>query len=105
MNTDLVQHNATEHLARKRAAAKLGWYIHAAAYIAVNLLLAGVAASTGKHWAVFPALGWGLGLAIHGAVVFLLSGGAGLFDRLVQREREQLAQQGRGAAPLQRDPW
>jgi hypothetical protein len=46
---------------------------------------------------VFPLLGWGLGLAVHGAVVFLLSGGAGLHERLVQQERERLT--------LQRDPW
>ncbi len=58
MNTHLQNDNTTERLARKRAGAKLGWYIHATVYIAVNLLLAVVAASTGKHWAVFPALGW-----------------------------------------------
>ncbi len=86
-----------EQLARKRAGAKLGWYIHATVYIVVNLLLAALSAMSGHHWAVFPALGWGIGLAIHGAVVFLLSGGAGLHERLVQQERDRLTQQ--------RDPW
>lgn len=86
-----------EQLARRRAAAKLGWYVHAAVYIAVNLLLAVLSAMSGRHWAVFPALGWGLGLAIHGAVVFLVTGGAGLHERLVQRERNRLQ--------LQRDAW
>jgi hypothetical protein len=86
-----------ERLARRRAAAKMGWYIHATVYLAVNLLLVGLAASSGRHWAVFPLLGWGLGLAIHGFVVFLVTGGAGLQERLVQRERERLS--------LQRDAW
>ncbi len=80
-----------ERLARRRANAKLGWYIHAGVYIAVNLLLALLSAMSDRHWAVFPALGWGLGLAIHGVVVYLVTGGAGLYDRLIQRERDQLA--------------
>ena len=86
-----------ERLARKRAGAKLGWYIHATVYVAVNLLLAGLAAMSDRHWVMFPALGWGLGLALHGLVVFVVTGGAGLHERLVQQERERLA--------LQRDPW
>lgn len=86
-----------EHLARKRAAAKLGWYIHASVYLGVNLLLVALSLASGRHWAIFPLLGWGIGLAVHGAVVFLVTGGAGIHDRLVQQERERLT--------LQRDPW
>jgi hypothetical protein len=40
---------------------------------------------------VFPALGWGLGLAVHGAVVFVLAGGSGLHERMVRAERDRLA--------------
>jgi hypothetical protein len=46
---------------------------------------------------VFPAMGWGLGLLIHGAVVFLGGAGTPLRQRLLDRERAQLA----GA----KDPW
>lgn len=97
MNATALRDPALEQLARKRASAKLGWYIHASVYVAVNLLLAALAAMSGRHWAVFPAVGWGIGLAMHGAVVFLLTGGAGLHERLVQRERSRLTSQ--------RDPW
>ena len=45
---------------------------------------------------MFPAFGWGIGLAVHGVVMFLVTGGAGLHDRLVEQERRRLA--------LQRDP-
>jgi hypothetical protein len=86
-----------DRLARKRAAAKLGWYIHAAVYLTVNLLLTLLPALSGHHWAVFPAMGWGLGLAIHGAVVFLALPGSGLHERLLQQERARLQ--------TQRDPW
>ena len=86
-----------ERTARRRAGAKLGWFIHAGVYLLVNLMLAALAASSDRNWAVFPALGWGLGLAIHAVVVFVLTGGGGLHDRLLQRERDRLQ--------LQRDPW
>ena len=76
--------------ARRRAGATLGWWIHACVYVAVNLLLAALAASSSRTWAIYPALGWGLGLAIHGAVVFLATGGGGLQRRLVERERQLL---------------
>lgn len=86
-----------ERTARRRAALKMGWYIHAGAYVAVNLLLTSLSAMNGQHWAVFPAFGWGVGLTIHGIVVFLVTGGGGLQERMLQRERERLA--------LQRDAW
>lgn len=84
-----------DRIARKRAGAKLGWYVHALAFLAVNALLAMLSAASGRHWAVFPAAGWFIGLAIHGMVVFLATGRG--FEQMVQRERERLA--------LQRDPW
>ena len=87
--TDLLE-PALERHSRRQAGAKLGWTIHAFVYVAVNLMLVSLSAVNGKHWAIFPALGWGLGLAIHGMVVFVVTGRAGLHARLVQRERERL---------------
>ena len=82
---------ALDRLARKRASAKLGWYLHALVYVCVNVMLALMSVASSKHWAVFPALGWGLGLLIHGVVVFLVTGGVGLHERLIERERTALA--------------
>jgi len=86
-----------ERQARRRAGAKMGWFIHAGVYVAVNLLLATLSAMGDRHWAVYPAMGWGLGLAIHGIVVFLVTGGGGLHERLLETERRKL----RGA----QEPW
>ncbi len=86
-----------ERIARKRAAAKMSWYIHAAVFIAVNLMLMTLSAMSGRNWAIYPAFGWAIGLAIHGAVIFLVTGGGGLHERLVQQERNRLQ--------MQRDAW
>jgi len=86
-----------ERLARKRAGAKLGWYMHAGVYLLVNLLLVTLSATSGRHWAVFPAVGWGIGLAVHGLVVFFLAGGTDLHERMVQAERDRIAQQHTGS--------
>ncbi|MGV3569853.1 MAG: 2TM domain-containing protein [Ramlibacter sp.] len=86
-----------EREARRRAGAKIGWYTHAGVYIAVNTLLAILSAMSDRSWAIFPALGWGIGLTVHGVVVFLVTGGGGLHQRLVEQERSRLVQQ--------RDPW
>ena len=94
--TSLAHETEIDRLARKRASAKLGWYVHAGIYIGVNLMLAALSAMSGRHWAVFPAFGWGIGLLAHGIAVFVVTGG-GLHEKLVQQERRRLQ--------LQRDPW
>ncbi|MBK6927523.1 2TM domain-containing protein [Candidatus Skiveiella danica] len=91
-----------ERLARKRAGAKLGWYVHATVYVLVNLVFFGMShyGFGSRPWSVFPLLGWGLGLTLHGISVFMLGTGGGLRERLVQKERERLQrQQGPGGTP------
>ena len=102
MNADNPQNRELERLARKRAGAKMGWYIHAIVFVLVNamLLLAAQATVGYRAWSVFPLLGWGIGLAMHGLAVFVLGGGSSWRRQLEQRERERLVtEQGL------RDPW
>lgn len=84
-------------IARKRANAKLGWFMHASIYLIVNAFLVALSLWHGRAWAAFPLLGWGLGLAIHGVAVWFAVAGSALREGLVQRERARLA--------AQRDPW
>ena len=81
-----------DRLARKRAGAKLGWYSHAAIYVVVNLFLFAISMYGFGHrrWSIFPVLGWGVGLALHGISVFVLGSASGLRERMVQKERERL---------------
>jgi hypothetical protein len=77
-------------IARRRAGAKLGLYIHAAVYIAVNAFLALVQTQTTPqiHWNLWPLAGWGLGLAIHASVVLLAA--SGLRERMEANELRKL---------------
>lgn len=84
-----------DRLARRRAGAKLGWYIHATAFVVINLALFAIShhGFGSRHWTVFPLLGWGLGLALHGIAVFMCGPASGLRERMVQKERERLRRQ------------
>ena len=81
-----------DRLARKRAGAKLGWYLHAMVYLLVNLFIFAISTYAFGHrpWSVFPLMGWGLGLLLHGISVFVLGTGSGLRERMVQTERDRL---------------
>lgn len=80
-----------ETLARKRASAKFGFYIHALVFGLVMLGLFVLNYFTSSYpWSAAPFLGWGLGLVIHGFVAFDPLGVAGLKQRMVQAEIEKL---------------
>ena len=48
----------------------------------------------GRGWAMYPAMGWGLGLLIHGLVVFSLGKSGGFYSRLLAKERQLLESNG-----------
>jgi 2TM domain len=79
-----------KRLARRRAGAKLGLYIHAGVYVAVNAFLAAVQLQTTPqiHWNLWPLAGWGLGLAIHAAAVLVSA--SGLRERMEAEELKKL---------------
>lgn len=81
-----------DRLARKRAGAKLGWFFHATVFVIVNLFIFSVSqyGFGDRPWSIKPFLGWGLGLALHGASVWLLGAGGSVRERMVAKERERL---------------
>ena len=88
-----------ERIAHRRVRAKLGWYGHATLYVVVNLLIFAMSQYAFGHrpWSVFPLLGWGVGLALHGISVFVLGGSGGLRERMVRKERERLQRERGGS--------
>ncbi len=97
MNATTLSSVEIDRIAHKRAAARLGLLVHASVFVLVNLGLAALALQSGRPWPQPPLFGWGLGLAIHAVVVQLLPAGAGMYQRLLQRERARLLSR--------RDPW
>ena len=91
MNTPL-SNDEIDQLARRRAGAKLGWYIHATVYLVINLFLFAISeyGMGQRRWSIYPVMGWGLGLVLHGVAVFVLGSGSGLRERMVEKERERL---------------
>ena len=87
---------ALERRARRRVRLKTGFATHALVYVLVNLGLAAAVAWRGGDapWRFGPLLGWGLGLGIHGIVVFARLHGDGLRDRLIRSEIERLRRRG-----------
>ena len=62
--------------AKKRVEAKIGFYIHLAVYVGVNVVLIVINLTTLPRylWFPWPLFGWGIGLFFHGMSVFVFSG-------------------------------
>jgi len=86
--------------AKKRTDDIIGFFIHALVYVIVNAGIWGIDLATGGgiEWAYWTTIGWGIGLAIHGAVLLveLKIFGADWRQRQIEKYVEQ--RRGRGAS-------
>lgn len=73
----------------RRILRRRAWWIHLAVYLATNVALVVIWALTGAGhpWFLYPIVGWGIGLAAHGASAFLL---ASPQDIVLEREQRRL---------------
>lgn len=80
--------------ARNRALAKYRFFVHAAVYAAVMALLVLINLLTlpGSIWFVWPLMGWGFAVALHGVQVYLLADKSVVIDVLTERELRNMAQ-------------
>jgi len=74
--------------ARRRAVAQYGFFVHAAVYAAVMVLLVvvNIMASPNVIWFIWPLIGWGFAVALHGMRVFLLADRNQIVEALTERE-------------------
>ena len=79
--------------AKSRVEAKIGFFIHLAVFIVVNVLLIiiNVSTSTQYFWFKWPLMGWGIGLVFHALGVFVFSGGSIIKERLIEKEMQKQA--------------
>ena len=77
--------------AKKRAEAKMGFYIHLMVYLGVNILLILINFLTSPQylWFKWPLIGWGIGLVFHGLGVFLSTKGESIKERMIEKEMKK----------------
>jgi hypothetical protein len=85
---DPMEHSAELGRATRLVNAKIGFYIHLAAFVSVNalLILINLATTPAHFWFQWPLLGWGLGLLIHALVILGLTKGSSVRAQMIERE-------------------
>jgi hypothetical protein len=92
-----------EKQARKRVRELKEFYTHLGIYVVVNVFLAvlSLLTSPGYFWAIWPILGWGIGLFSHAVAVFGLFGiGGSEWEERKVREMMLMQQQGLSASQV-----
>jgi len=88
-----MENQETYKKAKKRVEAKMGFYIHLAVYVGVNVLLIVINLATSPQyvWFKWPLLGWGIGLFFHGMSIFVFSGRKfkGIKENMIQEEMKR----------------
>ena len=83
-----MEHTPAYRAARRHVARKIGFSIHLAVFLAVNLL--NLLVVPNRIWAVWPLFGWGIGLLFHGLAVFLHAPGAAWKERMIENELKKI---------------
>ena len=85
-----MENEETYQTARRRVEARIGFYIHLAVYIGVNILLIIINLLTSPRnlWFIWPLMGWGIGIFFHGMATFIFSGRKfkEIKDRMIEKE-------------------
>ena len=85
-----MENEETYKRARRRVDAKIGFYIHLAVYVGVNVLLIIINLLTSPQylWFIWPLIGWGIGVFFHGMATFIFSGRTfrEMKDRMIEEE-------------------
>jgi hypothetical protein len=76
--------------AKKLVEEKVGFYIHLSAYCLINLFLVILCViQGGELWAIWPILGWGIGLLFHGLQVYRMSSTSHWKEKQIRKEIEK----------------
>jgi hypothetical protein len=88
-----MENEETYQRARRRVEAKIGFYIHLAVYVGVNILLIIINLLTTPRslWFIWPLMGWGIGIFFHGMSIFVFSGRKfkEIKDRMIEEEMKR----------------
>lgn len=86
---DDFAHAAFREREARQILRRRAWWVHASVYVTTNIALVVIWALVGggHPWFIYPIVGWGIGLAAHGASAFLL---ASPQDVVLDREQKRL---------------
>ena len=90
-----------EQLRYERAHARVqaikGFYVHATAFVVVNVALLTLnALAGGVWWFYWPLIGWGIGLGLHAFGVFGFGGGGPWGREWEERKTQEMMEKERG---------
>ena len=79
--------------AKTRVEVKFGFYKHLSIYMAVCIFLIIINLSTSMQhfWVIWPIMGWGLGLLIHGVNVFSSFKVSSIKEQMIEKEMNKAA--------------
>ena len=74
--------------AKKKVEARMGFYTHLAVYLMVISLLTilNLTVAGDYFWAMWPMIGWGSGVIVHGLFTFVFDSQSSLQERLIEKE-------------------
>jgi hypothetical protein len=74
--------------AKKKVEARMGFHTHLAVYLLVISLLTilNLTVAGDYFWAMWPMIGWGSGVIVHGLFTFVFDSQSSLKERLIEKE-------------------
>lgn len=77
--------------AKKRVNVRLSFYYHLAIYLFLNLflLIINLMTSPGYLWVIWPLMGWGIGVFLHGISALFFGRATDLKDLMIEEEMEK----------------
>lgn len=81
------------NVARRRVNARIGFLIHCVVFFVVNTFLfaLNLNSDSASFWAKWPLMGWGLGLILHGLMVFIGQVMGNWREKMIHREMTRLS--------------
>ena len=77
--------------AEKKVEARMGFYTHLVVYLVVNTMLTilNLTVAGDYFWAMWPMIGWGIGVILHGLSTFVFDSQSSLKERLIEKEMQK----------------
>lgn len=77
--------------AKKKIESRMSFYTHLAVYLMVISLLTilNLTVAGDYFWAIWPMIGWGSGLILHGLFTFVFDAESSLKERLIEKELQK----------------